>query len=181
MLLDSRPSGPNKAIQMETQYVPAVLSKDAKGETYARIAPTAFPVEADGTSLLMHRVTAYKKDALWNDVKRWFPAQGALSHLESKKGNRKLLILAIRSCQELSPSLSPNDDHFGIAHPRAKTDWDWLAMLVTVTLTTVYVLTVWAKLPPAKRVMRCPECGGEITCLGFVPSTTGRWAEFEPS
>ena len=87
MLLDSRPSGPNRAIQMETQYVPAVLSKDAKGETYARIAPTAFPVEADGTSLLMHRVTAYNQDALWNDVKLWFdggePATGTINPLGS--------------------------------------------------------------------------------------------------
>ena len=71
--------------------------------------------------------------------------------------------------------------HFGFAHPQTKTNWEWLAMLVTVTLTMVYVLTVWASLPPAKRVMRCPECGGELTCLGFVPSTTRRLAEFEPS
>jgi len=87
MLLDSRPSRPNKAIQMETQYVPAAISTDAKGETYARIAPTAFPVGADGTSLLMHRVTAYNQDALWNDVKRWFeggePASGAINPLGS--------------------------------------------------------------------------------------------------
>jgi len=83
LLLDSRPSEPNKAIQMETQYVPAVQSVDGKGETYARIAPTAFPAQADGTSLLLHRVTAYNKDALWNDVKRWFeggaPATGAIN------------------------------------------------------------------------------------------------------
>ena len=80
MLLDSRPSEPNKAIQMETQYVPGVLSADGN---YARIAPTAFPAQADGTSLLLHRVTAYNKDALWNDVKRWFeggaPATGAIN------------------------------------------------------------------------------------------------------
>lgn len=87
MLLDSRPSGPNRAIQMETQYVPAVMSTDAKGETYARIAPTSFPVGADGTSLLMHRVTAYNQEALWIDVKRWFeggePATGVLNPLGS--------------------------------------------------------------------------------------------------
>ena len=67
--------------------------------------------------------------------------------------------------------------HFGFAHPRAKTNWEWLAMLVTVTLNMVYVLTVLAKLPAPKRVMLCPECGGELTCLGFVPSTTRRMAD----
>ena len=83
LLLDSRPSEPNKAIQMETQYVPAVQSVDGQGETYARIAPTGFPAQADGTSLLLHRITAYNKDALWNGVKRWFeggaPATGAIN------------------------------------------------------------------------------------------------------
>ncbi len=67
-LLDSCPAGPNKSIQMETQHVPAILS----GENYARVAPTRFPIGADGTSTVLHRLTAYKKAALWDDVQRWF-------------------------------------------------------------------------------------------------------------
>ena len=43
LFLDARPSEPNKAVQMETQHVPAYLAKDAKGDTYARVAPTHFP------------------------------------------------------------------------------------------------------------------------------------------
>jgi hypothetical protein len=82
MLLDSRPAGPNKAIQMETQYVPAILTKNAAGNNYARIAPTSFPVEPEGYSTILHRLTAYKKAALWDDVKRWFdggaPTDGAI-------------------------------------------------------------------------------------------------------
>ena len=82
MLLDSRPAGPNKAIQMETQYVPAILTKDATGKSYARIAPTAFPVGAEGYSTILHRLTAYKKAALWDDVQQWFdggaPADGTI-------------------------------------------------------------------------------------------------------
>ena len=72
MLLDTRPTGPNKPIQMETQHVPAMLSKDASGTEHARVAPTSFPVGADGTSTVLHRLTAYKKAALWNDVEKWF-------------------------------------------------------------------------------------------------------------
>ena len=83
LLLDARPSEPNKSIAIETQYVPSVQSVNGKGQIYARIAPTAFPAQADGTSLLLHRVTAYNKDALWTDVKRWFeggkPATGAIN------------------------------------------------------------------------------------------------------
>jgi hypothetical protein len=77
LLLDSRPSGPNKAIQMETQHVPAVLNG-----RYARVAPTSFPVGADSTSTVLHRLTAYKKAALWDEVQKWFdggaPADGAI-------------------------------------------------------------------------------------------------------
>ncbi len=70
--LDTRPSEPNKAIQMETQHIPAFVAKDAKGDTYARVAPTQFPVKPDGDSVLIHRVTAYNRAALWDGVKAWF-------------------------------------------------------------------------------------------------------------
>ncbi len=70
--LDARPSEPNKALQMETQHIPAYLSKDARGDTYARIAPTRFPGNPDGDSVLVHRITAYSKAALWDGVKAWF-------------------------------------------------------------------------------------------------------------
>ena len=82
MFLDSRPSGPNRALQMETQYVPSVQSADKKGRIYARIAPTSFPRGPKGDSVVVHRVTAYSKKALWNKVKAWFeggpPASGAI-------------------------------------------------------------------------------------------------------
>ncbi len=71
-LLDSRPSQPNRALQMETQYVPSVQAMDGKGETYARIAPTSFPRGPEGDSVVVHRVTSYSKQALWDSVKAWF-------------------------------------------------------------------------------------------------------------
>ena len=81
MLLDSRPSDPNRHLQMETQYVPAVQSTDSKGETYARIAPTCFPRGADGDSVLVHRITSYTKMALWDAVKAWFEGGASASGL----------------------------------------------------------------------------------------------------
>jgi hypothetical protein len=45
LFLDTRPSEPNKAIQMETQHIPAYIGTDAKGDTYARVAPTHVPGE----------------------------------------------------------------------------------------------------------------------------------------
>ncbi len=83
MFLDTRPSEPNKAVQMETQHVPAYLAKDANGTFYARIAPTQFPARPDGDAPLIHRITAYSKAALWDDVQAWFdggkPATGKVN------------------------------------------------------------------------------------------------------
>ena len=71
--------------------------------------------------------------------------------------------------------------HFGFAHPRAKTNWEWLSMLVTVTLNMVYVLTVAAKPMIEKPTLKCPGCGGALVCLGFVPSAPRRLPEFDTS
>lgn len=72
LFLDTRPSEPNKALQMETQHVPAFIARDRKGDTYARIAPTQFPAKADGDAPLVHRITAYNKAAMWDGVQAWF-------------------------------------------------------------------------------------------------------------
>lgn len=77
LLLDSRPVDPNRQVQMETQYIPCRISV-TKGESYARIAPTAFPRRSDGNSVLVHQDTAYNKTALWDSVQAWF-AGGAPS------------------------------------------------------------------------------------------------------
>ena len=79
LLLDSRPTNLNRAVQMETQHVPSAQATDAKGETYARIAPTRFPSGPNGDSAVMHRITSYNKHALWDDVKTWFKGGAAAS------------------------------------------------------------------------------------------------------
>lgn len=79
LFLDTRPSEPNKALQMETQHVPAYLGQDAQGVRYARIAPTHFPKNSDADSPLVHRITAYSKAALWDGVQAWFDGGPAAS------------------------------------------------------------------------------------------------------
>lgn len=60
--------------------------------------------------------------------------------------------------------------HYGFAHPRRKIDWDWLNMLVTLTLNMVYTLTIAAKpLPKPSTALACPKCGGPLRSLGFIP------------
>ncbi len=78
-LLDTRPSDPNKAFQMETQYVPSALFTAKNGDTFARVAPMSFPVGPEGDSIVLHRLTSYSKAALWDAVKAWFDGGAASS------------------------------------------------------------------------------------------------------
>ena len=71
-LLDTRPSDPNRALQMETQHIPSVQGTDAKGNVYARVTPVQFPCDREGRSALVHRVTSYNRSAVWESVKEWF-------------------------------------------------------------------------------------------------------------
>lgn len=72
MFLDRRPSNPNRALQMETQYVPANIATGRGGKRFARVAPTRFPAGPDGSSTLVHQVMSYRRQALWDAVQRWF-------------------------------------------------------------------------------------------------------------
>lgn len=118
LLLDSRPSNPNRALQMETQHIPAVLAADAKGQAYARIAPTQFPRQANGVSVVAHRVTSYNKTALWDAVKAWFEGgpvasgqirdEGAVVHTFPGRGGATWRIYADGSSKEERPPVAWN-------------------------------------------------------------------------
>lgn len=75
-----------------------------------------------------------------------------------------------RFLQHVLPSGFQKVRHFGFAHPRANIDWEWLAMVVTITLNMVYVLTVKAKIdvPSAVKAMPCPKCGGKLKYVGMI-------------
>ena len=95
-LLDSQPSNPNRALQMETQHIPSAQATDSKGVTYARVTPTQFPSDAQGESALVHRITSYNRQALWDSVQTWFDggpvasgainADGAVTHEFTGRG-----------------------------------------------------------------------------------------------
>jgi len=76
-----------------------------------------------------------------------------------------------RFLQHVLPKGFQKVRHFGFMHKRSKISRVWLAMLVTVTLNMVYVLVVNPPIQPAKQPMRCPDCGGDLECLGFARNT----------
>ena len=91
LFLDTRPSEPNRAVQMETQHIPAYIAKDAKGDTYARVAPDAVPGKAGGRAPLIHRITAYSRAALWDGVEAWFNGGPAASGRSTPRRRRSTL------------------------------------------------------------------------------------------
>ena len=125
-LLDSRPAGPNKPLQMETQYVPAVQSADATGEIYARIAVTCFPRGPRGESVLLHRVTAYNKKATWDAVKKWFEGGPPASGVIDPQGAAVQLFPGTGGATwEIHSSSTPKEGRAGI-------DWKSLATPVAI-------------------------------------------------
>ncbi len=79
-LLDTRASDPNKAFQMETQWIPAsIAAETADGTTYARVAPSSFPLDAQGRTVVLHRLATYTRAALPDAVRAWFDGGPAAS------------------------------------------------------------------------------------------------------
>ena len=85
LLLDSRPSEPNKAFQMETQWIPAMVGQD-QGVTYGRVAPTSFPVDEQGRTVVLHQLTCYSRAALTDAVAAWFGGGPAASGAIAAEG-----------------------------------------------------------------------------------------------
>ena len=54
-------------------------------------------------------------------------------------------------------------------------------MPVTVTLNMVYVPVVTPPVMPVKGTMQCPDCGGELECIGFVNASDPSLDRFDSS
>jgi hypothetical protein len=78
-LLDTRPMDPKMQIQMETHYIACRIAKDRNGVSYARIAPTSFPLNLGDSSVLVTGSTCYNRTALWDSVHSWFEGGKASS------------------------------------------------------------------------------------------------------
>jgi hypothetical protein len=71
---------------MEVNTVPYFEATDAKGRIYSKIPRLQFPVNEQGHSVLMQDVTAYSKDALYEEMKSWFSGGAAVSGRFSDQG-----------------------------------------------------------------------------------------------
>jgi hypothetical protein len=176
--LDARPSDPNKAVQMETQHVPAQLARDAKGNTYARVAPTQFPNVPDGQAPLIHRITAYRRAALWDQVESWFAGgaeatgriapEAAVVHTFESKGGATWRIYPRNAERDDRAPLAWNSFATPVALDDTTYGYRWTPTAVgregsTVTLPEYYRLDRDAKDRPRWSVIEA----------GKVPPETG--------
>lgn len=81
----------------------------------------------------------------------------------------------------LPPGFQKVRINYGFAHPRQQVNFEWLKMLVTITLNLIYVLLVAAKPLPVSHGPTCPDCGAEMIYLRFVPAPEGRFNAVDTS
>jgi hypothetical protein len=104
--LDARPSNPIKNIALECQYVPAALETNAKQEAYARIAPVSFPLNLNDESVVMHRMTCYTRQALWDGLKKWFDGGPPITGAFDPKGS---FVMNFQASEGSSWGIRPED------------------------------------------------------------------------
>lgn len=180
-LLDTRPSAPNKAFQMETQYVPAAIVSDEAGETFARIAPTAFPVGDDGKTIVLHRLTSYTKAALWDSLRTWFdggepvsgeinPAGAFVQHFRPEGGST-WRIYAENTPKEKRVSMAWKSYATPIAPDPTTYGYEWNSQLVTRVESPAGDLVVLPEYYRLKQDGKKPEWIAETPAN--IPEETG--------
>jgi hypothetical protein len=107
--------------------------------------------------------------------------KGLVTFTYRKTGSNRLRSLPVtaeefirRFLQHVLPRGLQKVRHYGFAHPRSKTNWEQLSMMVTVTLNLVYVITVQAKPERLRATLKCPDCGGELRFFDRKPSEQER-------
>ncbi len=113
---------------------------------------------------------------------------GRVTFTDRKSGSRRPRAMTLtadqfiqRFLQHVLPRGFQKVRHYGFAHPRQRVNFEWLKMLVTVTLNAVYVLLVAAKPLPVSHGPTCPDCGTEMIYLGFIPASEGRFDSLDSS
>ena len=106
---------------------------------------------------------------------------GLVTFMVKPSGQRRYRPLTVtaeefirRFLQHVLPTGFQKVRHFGFMHKRSKVSVTWLAMLVTVTLNMVYVLTVGRSAGPAKHVPRCDQCGGQLVYVCYIGPVSDR-------
>ncbi|MEM7339601.1 MAG: hypothetical protein AAF467_13190 [Actinomycetota bacterium] len=71
LFFDTSGTDYGRAIGLETQVIPAVHAT-VDGVSYARVTRMQYPATDDVSSVVLHRITSYRDDALADDVGSWF-------------------------------------------------------------------------------------------------------------
>lgn len=72
LFLDTRPSEPNVTYGIEHAGSPALIAQDANGNRFAKVNNLQYPASDEDNTILLHQISVYSPEALWNDVEKWF-------------------------------------------------------------------------------------------------------------
>ncbi len=72
--LDTIGSEPHQQFEVELWEIRAQQAEDANGTPYVKMARTQFPANGgdDDSSIILHNISAFQRDALWNAADSWF-------------------------------------------------------------------------------------------------------------
>jgi site-specific recombinase XerD len=137
---------------------------DASSATLMELAPYVFRVAISNRRLVKVEPGPDGSGLVTFTVR----PSGANEYVERTLSAERFLHLFL---QHVLPRGFQKVRRYGFAHPRRQIDWDWLTMLVTVTLNMVYTLNVARKPEPQPpNQFPCPKCGHAMRCLGFIPA-----------
>jgi hypothetical protein len=167
--LDARP-GLVTGGAIEINTVPRFVGQDAKGAQYTRIPRLQFPADADGKTVLIHKLTHYSKDALYRDVERWLSGGEAASGKFDERG------ASIPACRA-NPLEVRQGDEKALIH--GTENWVETRAFDKTTFGLQWkpsALEPWTgRLQRASFPQYCKQVGKELTAVlaGSVPKETG--------
>lgn len=79
---DARPAWVGSAA-LEIGNLPVFTSQDSTGTHYARVPHLTFPVDGNGTAVLLEDVRAYDKAAIWDGIANWMQNGNAVTQINA--------------------------------------------------------------------------------------------------
>jgi len=105
--LDTRP-GLVTGGAIEINTIPRFVGHDAQGGTWTKIPRLQFPADAEGRTVLIHKLTHYSKDALYRRVESWLAGGAPASGRFDEKG------AIVPPCKAHPLAVSQGEDHLPI-------------------------------------------------------------------
>jgi hypothetical protein len=186
--LDARP-GLVTGGAIEINTVPRFIATDAQGTNYTRIPKLQFPIDAQGRTILIHNLTHYSKNALYQQMQEWLaggePASGKFDERAAIVPPciaRRLSVsqekMPIRGCEHWVETRTFNQSTFGMQWNLALLE-PWNASMHRGTFPEYYrqqgkeLLAVPADAVPAETGLKSSRFQPAVTEASYTSPESG--------